>query len=104
LISFEELEEKLGQLDETRATAERNLATLERRSEQIEQLERDEETLLESYADMAPDALNNLAPEERRHVYKMLKLRVTAYPEVQLELSGILTNPIGVCSSETPHA
>jgi phage regulator Rha-like protein len=66
LISFEELEEKLGQLDETRATAERNLATLERRSEQIEQLERDKETLLESYADMAPDALNNLAPEERR--------------------------------------
>jgi hypothetical protein len=53
---------------------------------------------------MASDALNNLASEERRHVYKMLKLRVTAYPEVQLELSGILTNPIGVCSSETPHA
>jgi phage regulator Rha-like protein len=71
LISFEELEEKLGQLDETRATAERNLATLERRSEQIEQLERDKETLLESYADMAPDALNNLAPEGCRQVYKM---------------------------------
>jgi phage regulator Rha-like protein len=46
LISFEELEEKLGQLDETRATAERNLTMLERRSEQIEQLERDQETLL----------------------------------------------------------
>ncbi len=53
---------------------------------------------------MAPDALNNLAPEERRQAHKMLKLRVTSYPEVQLALSGILTNPVGVCSSETPHA
>lgn len=77
---------------------------LKRFREQIEQLERDKETLLEPYADMAPDALNNLAPEERRQAYKMLKLRVTSYPEVQLELSGILTNPVGVCSSETPHA
>jgi hypothetical protein len=33
---------------------------------------------LEPYADMAPDALNNLAPEERRQAYKMLKLRVTS--------------------------
>lgn len=70
MISFEELEEKLGQLDETRATAERNLTMLKRFREQIEQLERDKETLLEPYADMAPDALNNLAPEERRQAYK----------------------------------
>ncbi len=47
------MEEKLGQLDETRA-AERNLATLERHREEIKQLERDTDSLLESYAGMAP--------------------------------------------------
>jgi site-specific DNA recombinase len=104
LISLEELAEKLGQLDETRAAAERNLATLKRRQEQIEQLEQDKDTLLESYASMAPDALDSLSPEERRQVYKMLKLRVTAYPDAHLEVGGILTDATGVCSGETPRA
>jgi hypothetical protein len=62
----------------------------------IEQLERDKETLLESYAGMAPDALESLAPEERRRDYKMLKLRVTAYPGARLEVGGVLTNTTGV--------
>jgi site-specific DNA recombinase len=101
LITFEELEEKLGQLDETRATAERNLATLERHREEIEQLERDKDSLLESYAGMAPHALDSLGPEERREVYKMLKVRVTAYPDAQLEVDGILTNATALCNGET---
>ena len=100
LISFEELEEKLGQLNQTRATAERNLATLDRRREQLEQLERDKDTLLESYAGMAPEALDSLAPEERREVYKILKVRVTAYPDAQLEVGGILTSAASVCNGE----
>jgi len=101
LITLEELEEKLGQLDETRATAKRNLATLEVHREQLEQLERGKDTLLESYASMAPEALDSLAPEERRQVYKMLELRVTAYPDARLEVGGTLTNATGVCSDET---
>ena len=96
LITLEELEEKLGQLDETRATAERNLVTLEVHRERLEQLERDKDTLLESYASMAPEALDSLALEERRQVYKMLKLRVTAYPDARLEVGGTLTNATGV--------
>jgi len=101
LITFEELEKKLGQLDETRATAERNLATLERHREEIEQLERDKDSLLASYAGMAPHALVSLGPEERRQVYKMLKVRVAAYPDAQFEVGGIMTSPTSVCTSET---
>jgi site-specific DNA recombinase len=103
LITFDELEEKLGQLDETRATAERNLATLQGRQEEIEALKRDKDALLESYARMAPEALDALGPEDRRQVYKMLKVRVTAYPDAQLEVSGILTSAARVCSIETPR-
>ncbi len=56
---------------------------------------------MKSYAGMAPDALDSLDPEERRQVYKMLKVRVTAYPDVQIEVGGILTNPTSVCNGET---
>jgi site-specific DNA recombinase len=101
LITFDELEEKLGQLDETRATAERELAALSNQQEAIEALERDKDALLDSYAGMAPEALDTLTPEERRQVYKMLKLRVTAFPDARLEVGGVLTSAVGVCSGET---
>ena len=44
---MEELEEKLEQLKETCATAERELAALEERRERVEQLKRDRDVLLE---------------------------------------------------------
>jgi hypothetical protein len=103
LITLEELEEKLGQLDETRAPRPAPPPSADRQ-EAIEALERDKDALLESYAGMAPEALDTLTPEERRQVYKMLKVRVTAYLDAQLEVGGILTSAAGVCSHETPRA
>src|SRR5215207_7753627 len=70
LLTFEELEEKLRGLEETRKTAERELETLRSRRERIEELERDKENLLESYAGMAQEALGSPLPEERHQVYK----------------------------------
>jgi hypothetical protein len=55
---------------------EEELATIRGRTEIIEQLERDRDALLESYAKMTPEALDALTPEERRQVYGMLRLRV----------------------------
>ncbi len=52
---------------------------------------------------MATDALEGLVPEERRQVYRMLKLRVAAYTGARREVGGILTNTTGVCNSETPR-
>jgi len=69
-----ELDEALVELEETRATAERELATLRTRQEAIEALERDREVLLEHYAAIAPEALDSLTPEERHRLYKMLRL------------------------------
>jgi flagellar motility protein MotE (MotC chaperone) len=103
LITLEELEEKLGQLEESRVTAERELTVLKGRRQRIEQLERDKDVLLESYAGMAPDALNSLVPDERHRVFKMLKLRVAAYPDTRLEVDGILAGGVSVCHSETLH-
>ena len=103
LITLEELEERLGRLEETRVAAERELAALKGRRQRIEQLERDKDVLLKSYAGMAPEALNSLAPDERRQVFKMLKLRVAAYPDTCLEVDSILAGSVSVCHGETLH-
>jgi len=90
LISFDELRGKLLELDETRKTAERELEALRDRRERIEQLERDRETLLEHYADMVPEDLEELTAEERHQVYRMLRLEVYVYPNGDLDIRGAI--------------
>lgn len=100
LMTLHELEEKLGQLEETRTVAERELGVLKGRREHVEQLERDRDALLESYAGMAPTALDSLTPDERHRVYKMLKLRVEVFPDHTYWVSGAIGSTI-TCKSET---
>ncbi len=76
VLIFEELRIKITKIDNSRRAAERELEALQNPKELIGELEADRDALLDSLADVAPDALNSLAPEERHHVYKMLKLRV----------------------------
>jgi hypothetical protein len=101
LMTFEELEEKLRELEETRKIAERELEALRTRRERIEELERDKEGLLESYAGMAPEALGSLLPEERHQVYKMLRLKVIAHVDHTLEVNGVFTGDLCVSNAET---
>jgi uncharacterized protein involved in exopolysaccharide biosynthesis len=54
LVDFEELRTRLAALEDTRKTAERELRVLQRRAEQLAHLERDRDSLLESYADLMP--------------------------------------------------
>jgi DNA invertase Pin-like site-specific DNA recombinase len=63
-------------------------------------LRRAREALMARYADVVPEALENLAPEERHRVYKMLRLRVLAYPDARLEVSGVLGTCPKVCLYE----
>ena len=51
------------------STVLKELVALKGRQEFVEQLERDRDALLESYAGMAPTALGSLSPEERHRVY-----------------------------------
>jgi site-specific DNA recombinase len=90
LIGFDELRERLAQLDETRRVAERELQTLNERKERIAQLERDRDALLESYAQMAPQGMDMWTAEERHHVYKMLRLKVYAAPGEKTEVEMLI--------------
>jgi site-specific DNA recombinase len=90
IMDRDELRAKLAELQEDRETAEREIAAIEGRREQLQQMERDRETVMEHYAGTVPEALDDLSPEERHQIYKMLRLEVLAYPDKSLEVSGAI--------------
>jgi site-specific DNA recombinase len=104
LLSHDELRSRLANLEDARATAERELAALSERREKIEKLERDREDLLEFYARMVPEALDALEPEERHQVYKMLRLRVAMGTDGGIEVKGTLGQGLNVCNLEPSSA
>jgi hypothetical protein len=57
--------------------------------------------LVEGYAELMPEALEDLQPEERHRVYNMLRLRVLAFPDGTLEVSGALREEVLVCKVST---
>ena len=69
--------------------ARRELAVLKERKERIEHLEQYANALLEHYASMVPEALDDLASEERHRIYKMMHLNVTMYADGLAEVTGV---------------
>ena len=68
LITLDELRSRLSELEETRRTAESELAALRNHQEHVRQMEQDRDALLESHMRIAPEALESLAPKERRQL------------------------------------
>ena len=85
----DELDEALAELDDLRKTAERELRLIEGRKDTLRQLEQDRDALMGHYARMAPEALDSLTPEERHHLYKILRLRITADKDRNLTAEGM---------------
>ena len=90
LMTIDELATRLEELEVTRRTAEKELAILRDNHAKLEHLERDKNLLLDHYAAMAPEALSSLTPEERHQVYKILRLKVIAHLNGEVELIGDL--------------
>jgi site-specific DNA recombinase len=95
-MTDEELDEELAELEEIRRAAERELRAIQGRIEALEELERDRDALLECYAELTHDALENLIPEERREVYRMLRLKVKVSADGAMEARGILSENVRV--------
>jgi len=91
LLSPDELRAKLAALEETRKTAMRELEVLSSRKEEVEVLERDRDALLENYAGMVPEGFDKFGPEERRWVYKLLRLNVFADSDGSLTAMWMFT-------------
>jgi site-specific DNA recombinase len=98
-MSDDDLAESLAELDETHATAERELKAIRGRKAALEELERDRDALLESYAGMMPEALDSLAPEERSQIYGMLRLNVDVFADGTMQARGVLGVVPSVCEN-----
>ena len=58
------------------------------------------EALLEHYASIASKALDYLMPEERHHLYRMLRLGVIVRLDAKLEVSGVFGESISLRDRE----
>lgn len=76
LITFEELRERLGELEETRRTAQSELESISLHQQRLEELERDADELVCQYAAIVPESLEVITPEERHQIYKTLRMKV----------------------------
>ena len=81
----------LPELDEVRETAKRELEAARARGEALKRLEHDRDALMESYAGMVKESLENLAPEERHRIYKLLRLGVRFRPDWPLKITGVFS-------------
>jgi len=88
LISLDELRGKLVDLEDIRATGERELEEVQGRTERIAELERDRDALLESYEALVLEELDDLAPEERHGFYRTLRVVVYVHPDGGVEVRG----------------
>ena len=68
----EELRAKLVELDKTVDLAEAEMERLRHHEESIRAMENSSEELLERYAKLVPEELENLSPAERRQVPQVL--------------------------------
>ncbi len=102
-ITDEELDEELAALEETRRTAEREFKDLRRHKERVEQMKQDRDAVLEHYASQAPEALDSRTPEERNHLYKMLRLKVwlAKSGDLEIEMAGVPVDGLDGSSSLT---
>jgi hypothetical protein len=81
LMTLEELGSKLGGLEETCKLARAELAAVRAREKRVEELEKDRDTLLESWASAVPEALGELTGQEKNKLYRMLRLELTPTAE-----------------------
>jgi hypothetical protein len=88
LVTLDELRGKLTDLEDIRATAERELEELRGRAGRIAELERDRDALLESYQALALEELDDLTPEERHGFYRTLRVVVYVHPDGSVEVRG----------------
>lgn len=93
-ITTEQYRTKNAGLVESKQAAEGRLIEVRLRRGRLTEIERDKEALLAHYAGLIPRNLDTLEPEERRTIYRMMRLTVLAAPD------GSLTAEWGFCNDE----
>jgi hypothetical protein len=105
LMTLDELSARLDRLENTRATALRELDAIEDRRERKEELERGRDAILGTYAGAAPEVLERLEPEQRHRLYRTLRLEVLVGVDGNLDgsIGGALPGEAGFSLAEWDH-
>jgi site-specific DNA recombinase len=104
LMTREELRVKLAELEETIILAEGEIEKLRCHEERILSLEKRSEELLACYAELVPSEIESLCPEERRHIYQLLRVEVSVPKEGEIKIRlPFLPDNEGFCRKETAH-
>lgn len=90
LIQFGELRERLAELEEEQEIAEREIRALRDKSERIQEMGRNKDALLERLIEITPRRLDEIGPEERHRIYRMIGLKVTSAKDGALTATGDL--------------
>jgi hypothetical protein len=86
VMTLADLKARLAELEQERLIAERELESLRLREQDIADLERDRDALLETYAGASEEALDSLTPEQRHNLYKSLRIGVLAHADGSTEI------------------
>jgi hypothetical protein len=78
-ITTAQFRSKRKELQEARVAAEGQLEVIRSRLSRLKDIERSKEALISHYSSLVPSSLQELSPEERRRVYRMMHLRVSAH-------------------------
>jgi hypothetical protein len=99
-ITTEQFRVKSAELEEARLAAEGQLEAARSRLARLKDLEQSKEALISHYASLVPQALTELASEEKNRIYKMMRLHVLAKRDGTLIADwacNILPPPPGSC-------
>src|SRR5215210_3145849 len=78
-------ESRVSQLKHSRKTVEEEVVRIRKRTAHIGRLEHDRDVLLSHYSRLAVDRLDQLEPEERNRIYRMLGLTGSTHEDNKLE-------------------
>ncbi len=100
-MTLDELKSKLAELEAIKSQARQAAKDAQTRQDRLSQLERDREAIRALYRERAlREGLAGFEPEQRREIYKRLRLTVKVYPEGAVGVAGEL--PLALSYLESP--
>jgi hypothetical protein len=101
LMTREELRTKLAELDEAIGMAEGEIEKLRSHEERIRTMEEAGEELIERYAKLIPEELQNLSPAEKRRIYQTLQVSISVPQDGEIKIKLPFPDEEDFCREKT---
>ena len=101
LMTREELSAKLAEMDEATRLAEGEIEKLRSHEERIRTMEEAGEELIERYAKLIPEELQNLSPAEKRRIYQTLQISISVPQDGEIKIELPFPDEEDFCREKT---